>query len=127
MDDSEEGIQELTKRLENASSRLGTEINTEKSKVMIVGGGDEDAHPRIKVQIGGEGLEQVSTFTYLGATIEENGKSKKGEDKNRKSSKCTSKTGTNLEGIICNYEKQNQIDESCGRSKCCSAHVRVGH
>ena len=37
MEKREEGIQEITKRLEDAAKNFGMEISTDKSKVMVVG------------------------------------------------------------------------------------------
>lgn len=78
MAESEEGIQELTKRLEEASRKYGMEISTEKSKVMVVGKRENiDNHQHIKVSVDSKELEQVQSFTYLGSTIDESGDSEK--------------------------------------------------
>ena len=37
MEESEQGLQDLTQRLEEASKKFGMEISTEKSEVMISG------------------------------------------------------------------------------------------
>ncbi len=37
MDESEDGIQEITRRLDETARKYGMEISTEKSKVMVVG------------------------------------------------------------------------------------------
>jgi len=49
---------------------MGLRINTEKTKTMIVGKQHED----IQIKLGGEVLEQVTKFVYLGGTLTEDGR-----------------------------------------------------
>jgi hypothetical protein len=69
--DNEE-LQDLTLRLEKASSAFGMEISTEKSKIMV-NGKTTSQHPPIKMN--DVCLEEVNTFKYLGATLSSDGKS----------------------------------------------------
>ena len=46
------------------------EISKEKSKTMASGSGEEEV--KLEISIGGELLEQVKRFKYLGATITKN-------------------------------------------------------
>ena len=51
------------------------EISTEKSKVMVAGKQENTENQVVTVLVNGVQLEQVKNFTYLGARIEDNGKS----------------------------------------------------
>ena len=77
IDETAEGISEVTRRLEVAAKSYGMEISTEKSKVMVVGKGDNVDGVVVKVTVDGVVLEQVKSFTYLGSTIVQNGTSEK--------------------------------------------------
>lgn len=77
MEESENGIQEVTKRLEDASKKFGMEISTEKSKLMVVGKEENIDGQVVDVLVDGIKLEQVKNFTYLGSTLVANGKSEK--------------------------------------------------
>ena len=77
---NEQELQELTTRLHNTSQRFGMEISKERSKTMISGSGEDNI--QLEIDIGGEKLEQVRRFKYLGATITENGTSEQ-EIRNR--------------------------------------------
>ena len=77
IDETAEGISEVTRRLEVAAKSYGMEISTEISKVMVVGKGDNVDGVVVKVTVDGVVLEQVKSFTYLGSTIVQNGTSEK--------------------------------------------------
>jgi hypothetical protein len=53
-----------TVRLSNEARKVGLEINRDKTKVMIMHG--DDATP---VELDGEIIEKVDSFTYLGSTV----------------------------------------------------------
>ena len=76
MEEDEESLREVTRRLDETSKRFGMEISTEKSKVMIAGKREYTENQVVKVMVDGVELEQVRSFTYLGSRIEDNGKSK---------------------------------------------------
>ena len=67
---SEEEANTMANKLNRASQKYGMEINLEKTKVMTSGGARA-----MNVQMEGEHLEQVTEFTYLGATTTEKAKS----------------------------------------------------
>ena len=77
LDESEEGLREITRRLESVAGRYGMEVSSEKSKVMVVGKQEEIKDVQIKITMKGKELEQVTSFTYLGANINNNSKSEK--------------------------------------------------
>lgn len=77
LEESEEGLREVTRRLEEASKSQRMEINKEKSKVMVVGKKEDTKNQLVDVMVDGIRLDQVKVFTYLGSRIEENGKSEK--------------------------------------------------
>ena len=64
-----EGISKVTRRLEVAAKSYGMKISTEKSKVMVVGKGDNVDGVVVKVTVDRVVLEQVKSFTYLGSMI----------------------------------------------------------
>src|SRR6218665_3099311 len=66
---SKETLQQLMDRVNEASGKYGLEINTKKTKVMVVSRTCE----KITITCNGENLEQVESFRYLGAIVEENG------------------------------------------------------
>ena len=80
LENDEAELQELTNRLHSTSTRFGMEISKEKSKNMASGSGEEEV--KLEISIGGELLEQVKRFKYLGATITKNGTSEQ-EIRNR--------------------------------------------
>ena len=77
MEGSEDGLQEVTRRVEDTSKRFGMEISAEKSKVMVVGKKENIDGQAVNVTVGGKRLEQVKNFIYLGSTLVEDGKSEK--------------------------------------------------
>ena len=77
MEGSEDGLQEVTRRVEDTSKRFGMEISAEKSKVMVVGKKENIDSQVVNVTVGGKRLEQVKNFIYLGSTLVENGKLEK--------------------------------------------------
>ena len=77
MEASEEGIQELTRRVDNSSKKFGMEISAEKSKVMVAGNKESIDGKIVNVEVDGKKLEQVTNFTYLGSKLVNDGKSEK--------------------------------------------------
>src|SRR3984885_5948690 len=67
MAESEDKLQELTTRVHESSKRFGLKINGEKTKTMTIGKKKE----KISIRLGGEELEQVKEFVYLGGVITE--------------------------------------------------------
>jgi hypothetical protein len=66
---SKEALQQLMDRVNETSKNYGLEINTKKTKVMVVSRKCE----KISITCNGGILEQVESFRYLGAIVEENG------------------------------------------------------
>jgi hypothetical protein len=64
-----EDLQRITTNIDLQSKRFGLNINTEKTKVMSIGKEHED----LQITVGGNQLEQVPEFVYLGAVISEDG------------------------------------------------------
>ena len=60
---SEEALQDLLDRTVTAGQRFGLKINTQKTKVMRLGGGP------VNVTVEGAQLEQVTEFRYLGFSL----------------------------------------------------------
>ena len=77
MEGSEDGLKEVTRRVEDTSKRFGMEISAEKSKVMVVGKMENINGQVVNVTVGGKRFEQVKNFIYLGSTLVEDGKSEK--------------------------------------------------
>lgn len=73
---SEEELQDLLDRIVTSGKQFGLKINTQKTKVMKLGGGP------VNLSVEGEQLEQVSEFRYLGCNITDNSECKK-EIRNR--------------------------------------------
>ena len=69
--DSERTLQQLVTEFDRVCKRRKLKINVDKSKVLRCS--REDPVPRIQIQIGGEQLEQVDGFKYLGSMVTENG------------------------------------------------------
>lgn len=61
-------IQEKTTKLHRTSTSLGLNINLKKTKIMRI-----NARNKNSVQVNGEPLEDVDTFTYLGSIITTSG------------------------------------------------------
>jgi len=66
---SREKLQQLLDKVNETSNKYGMEINTKKTKVMVV----DREHERINIKCNGAVLEQVESFRYLGAVIEHSG------------------------------------------------------
>ena len=73
MAESEDKLQELTTRVHESSKRFGLKINGEKTKTMTIGKKKE----KINIRLGGEELEQVKEFVYLGGVITEDAETTK--------------------------------------------------
>lgn len=65
--DSQEKLQEILEILQAVFADWGVEINVGKTKVMQMG-----AHTRVPILIGGDPIEYVSTFRYLGSYCSDN-------------------------------------------------------
>ena len=63
--------------LDKRCEEYGMRINHKKTKVMRFCKASRARNVRLKVKVGGEKLEQVEQFNYLGSTLEENGYSNK--------------------------------------------------
>ena len=69
--ETEEQLQELTDRVNMTSARYGLLINKQKTKTMTIGRtGNEQ---QLKILLGGDELEQVKEFVYLGGLISQDG------------------------------------------------------
>ena len=69
--DSEGTLQQLVTEFDRVCKRRKLKINVDKSKVLRCS--REDPVPRLQIQIGGEQMEQVDSFKYLGSMVTENG------------------------------------------------------
>ena len=69
MAESEEDLQECTDDVKNVLSKVGLRFNVKKCKVMNVG--EMDA----SIKIGDETIDTVTSFSYLGSTISQDGRS----------------------------------------------------
>ena len=65
-------LQALTDKLTESAGSYGMEVSTEKSKVMVNSTNDVQA----VISMNGEQLEEVDSFTYLGATLTKDGSSR---------------------------------------------------
>ena len=72
---SEEGAQIITDIATASGDSRFLNINTKKTKVMVVS--KQQPEPHFQLKINDEVIEQVSAFKYLGANINSNGDSKK--------------------------------------------------
>jgi NADPH:quinone reductase-like Zn-dependent oxidoreductase len=66
---SKEALQQLMDRVNETSKKYGLEMNIKKTKVMVVSRNRE----KIVITCNGGILEQVESFRYLGAIVEESG------------------------------------------------------
>jgi hypothetical protein len=70
MDDTWQGMAEMTTRVEREAGTVGLRINADKTKIkiMVVGKMKDKGH----VMVGGQRLETVAEFCYLGSVISDN-------------------------------------------------------
>ena len=68
-------LNEMVNKFNRVCIRRGLKINADKSKVLIVGGREDEGHV---VSLDGKVLENVKEFSYLGSTL--NGKGTDGND-----------------------------------------------
>jgi len=68
---SQKGLQKMMDQLNKISIEYGMRINIKKTKIMKISKG---AETRIRINIGGEEIEQVTEFCYLGSMITTDGK-----------------------------------------------------
>lgn len=66
--DTAQGLQLLLDRVVESSKRYGLEVNTSKTKVMII---SKERIRRVQFTINEKAVEQVSTYTYLGTILNE--------------------------------------------------------
>lgn len=73
---TKKGLVKITERLENEAARFGLTINQEKTKYMVMGNTEQKGEQNLSIK-GFNGrsytFEKVSSFTYLGVRINENG------------------------------------------------------
>ena len=65
--DSLEKLKDLIERLDEAGHEKGLNINTKKTKVMVVTKNEQS--PKINISINNHNIEQVDQFNYLGSMI----------------------------------------------------------
>ena len=66
---SEDDLQDLVSRVQNATERVGLLINSSKTKVMTSGKNKIS----VNICLNGEYLEQVESFMYLGSVFRDDG------------------------------------------------------
>ena len=71
---SAEGLQECFPRLHTYCYRWGLEVNTDKTKIMVLGKASQRTH--LMFHFGNAETENVKEFTYLGFQISSNGNMK---------------------------------------------------
>ena len=69
-----DGLQNIMTKLNEVVERYKMRINKNKTKVMKIGKGEQE---QLQIEIGGNILEQVHQFKYLGSMITEDGRSEK--------------------------------------------------
>lgn len=69
---SEAELQDLTARLEHASTLFGMEVSSEKSKILVNSHTDQEP---TNITLNGQKLEEVDNFKYLGSTLSKDGSS----------------------------------------------------
>src|SRR5213082_3284109 len=67
--DKRKKLQKMVNRLNETCKEYGMEINVKKTKVMVLGGTDEQRKRHRAVRLGEAPLEQVTRFKYLGSSI----------------------------------------------------------
>ena len=72
---SPDDLQRLFNVAADASEERGLSINHKKAKAMCVS--KQSPEPKINIKLGDQTIDQVSFFTYLGATITADGTTKK--------------------------------------------------
>ena len=68
---SETDLQAIMSRLERAANNFDMRINVKKTKTMAV---SREGGKSVNIVIGGQKVEQVKKFKYLGALISEDGR-----------------------------------------------------
>jgi len=68
---SEQGLQNIMSSLEVTAEKYGMKINAKKTKVMKV---SRNTRGKMNITVGGQKIEQVESFKYLGSTITEDGR-----------------------------------------------------
>ena len=65
-----EGLQQLTNHLTEVDEGIGLRISREKTKVLKIGESGQDSRP---ITVGGQPVEDVNSFVYLGSVITKDG------------------------------------------------------
>ena len=68
--ESERELRELIDKFNRVCKRRGLKVNADKSKVMIMGGTEDD---KCEIKLNGQVLEHVKEFCYLGSTVNDRG------------------------------------------------------
>ena len=71
--ESEEELQELVNAVNEGSRKFGLEMNTKKTKTMIIRRDVKDGS-RVDIKVDGVSLEQVESYQYLGQLMTEDGR-----------------------------------------------------
>jgi len=71
VESTEIGLQTVMNRLNATAQRYNMKINVAKTKTMVV---SKNGGITVKIMVGGQMIEQVKRFKYLGATLTEDGK-----------------------------------------------------
>ena len=74
--ETEEELQKLVDAVKEGSLKFGLEMNTKKTKTMIIRRDINDGS-KIEIKVDGETLEQVDSYQYLGQLITEDGRCEK--------------------------------------------------
>lgn len=72
MGGSESELQDLTTRLERASTMVGMEVSSEKSKILV---NSRTHQTPTNIRMNGQRLEEVDNFKYLGSSLSKDGSS----------------------------------------------------
>ena len=67
---TEDGLQRLMDGLNETANRFNMKINVQKTKTMVV---SRDEGQVVNITIGGQRVEQVKNFQYIGSNISEDG------------------------------------------------------
>ena len=105
MAETEEVLKLLINKFNNVCKRRGLKINVDKSKVMIVGGGNEN---RCEVDLNGKMLEVVKEFGYLGSIV---------NDKGTDESDCNKRVvnGRKTAGMIRSLVNKRCLSQNCAK------------
>ena len=71
---NEKELSDLTSKINEVGKQFGMKINIKKTKAMVVS--KKPNSPKINIAIDGQQIEQVTSYTYLGSLITEDGRSR---------------------------------------------------